>query len=84
MYAPLGDASTHRAKSLAEMEIGGGVWKLKFIAYDLNLEGGASRYRILASCMHAGARVLDVIYDGSEWTFEILGGELLLYTWSLI
>jgi len=76
VYAPLGDASINRARTLAELEIGGGVWKLKFITYDISLEGGAGRYLILASCMHAGARVLDVIYDGSEWTIESLGGGL--------
>jgi diphthamide biosynthesis protein 7 len=70
-----------KPKVLAELYIGGGVWRLKFIRdYTLcrwkegeKKEEVIRRFRILASCMHAGARVLEV--KGSlhgEWTIEIL------------
>ena len=63
-------------KALAELKIGGGVWRLKFLDPPQQLkEGREVRLRILASCMHAGARVLEVTRTESddEWRIEILG-----------
>lgn len=57
---------------LAELELGGGVWRLKDItpassACPQEENGGGSssaEYVILASCMHAGARILRLRGNG--------------------
>ncbi|RDW73746.1 hypothetical protein BP5796_07188 [Coleophoma crateriformis] len=66
----------NRVQVLSELDLGGGVWRLKFLD---PVEPAAEatqgrRYRILASCMHAGTRVL-LLSQGPEgdWGFEILG-----------
>ncbi|KAG9245998.1 hypothetical protein BJ878DRAFT_319539 [Calycina marina] len=73
VYAPLGDTFSNRPKILAELEIGGGVWKLKLMNYEMERTAQTGRYRILASCMHAGSRVLDVVNMESQWMIKILG-----------
>jgi diphthamide biosynthesis protein 7 len=51
-----------KTKLLAEDNLGGGVWRLRLIRTE---EGnGTWKAVILASCMHAGARVIEVV--GSE------------------
>ncbi|THW04593.1 WD40 repeat-like protein [Aureobasidium pullulans] len=65
LYAPL----QGRKQVLAEENLEGGVWRLKM----LRAEGEKSRYTVLASCMHAGARIVEVKKDeGGEWTVEVL------------
>lgn len=63
-------------KALAELKIGGGVWRLKFLDQKEKDQGadGEIKFRVLASCMHAGARILEVSKgrDG-EWRINILG-----------
>ncbi|KAF4536300.1 WD repeat containing protein [Lasiodiplodia theobromae] len=71
-----------RPKLLAELDLGGGVWRLKDITDTRSEETeGAYEYTILASCMHAGARVLRLKGSSSqqdeggedlEWSFEVL------------
>ncbi|KAL2170401.1 hypothetical protein VTG60DRAFT_4887 [Thermothelomyces hinnuleus] len=64
-----------RPKKLAERRLGGGVWRLNLVDLDTTPSPSYSwRARILASCMHAGARVLEVLQtlDG-EYRFGILG-----------
>ena len=63
---------------LADYSLGGGVWRLDLI--DSNIVDTAHkparlRIRILASCMHAGARIIEVVEDlaGGGWGFELLG-----------
>lgn len=69
-------------KALAELKIGGGVWRLKFLdelmtkhSTELsNYNDGEVRFRVLASCMHAGARILEVTRNkDGEWSIEVLG-----------
>ncbi|ORY67086.1 uncharacterized protein BCR38DRAFT_426046 [Pseudomassariella vexata] len=48
-------ALSQRSKLLKELDLGGGVWRLKLVR--LGDKGSAT---ILASCMHAGPRVLQV------------------------
>lgn len=59
-------------KRLAEENLGGGVWRLKSI--DLKEEDGHCRLRVLASCMHAGARVVELKgpLDGDGWEVKVL------------
>lgn len=65
-----------RRRVLAESNLGGGVWRLK----QLNETGELSllpdkdqdQVLILASCMHAGARVLRLSCEGGEWQFKLL------------
>lgn len=69
-FPPLG-----RPKKLAESRLGGGVWRLNLVDMDTTpSQSYVWRARILASCMHAGARILEVLqtHDG-EYRFEILG-----------
>ena len=49
-----------RSKVLAEKRLGGGVWKLKLLRSDESFLGQGMSMSVLASCMHAGARVLEI------------------------
>ena len=66
-------------KALAELKIGGGVWRLKFLDYQLVTQGeGDFKFRVLASCMHAGARILEVRRgQDREWSIGILGSVMV-------
>ncbi|QIW96324.1 hypothetical protein AMS68_001842 [Peltaster fructicola] len=82
LYAP----DIGRRQVQAELNLGGGVWRLKLLQGPVNSSdtGNAAaethqRYIILASCMHAGARVVQLTQqamtrsDGEgEWSFEVL------------
>ncbi|KAE9369363.1 hypothetical protein N431DRAFT_413224 [Stipitochalara longipes BDJ] len=64
-----------KPKALAELKIGGGVWRLKFLQdYPISAESGVNvKYRVLASCMHEGARILEVSGNQmGEWKIEVL------------
>jgi len=64
-----------RPKKLAELKIGGGVWRLKFLEnYPASVTPEFSRYRVLASCMHAGAKILELksSQSGSVWGIEVV------------
>ncbi|KAK3066088.1 hypothetical protein LTR53_017696 [Teratosphaeriaceae sp. CCFEE 6253] len=71
--------SVGRRRVLAEMDLGGGVWRLRLISDSAGkacaaaAEGSRSMV-ILASCMHAGSRVLRLgrSPDTEDWSFEIL------------
>ncbi|KHO01086.1 WD40 repeat-like-containing domain protein [Metarhizium album ARSEF 1941] len=68
---------THGAKlahSLTEIDLGGGVWRLDLIDLKSGLCGKASVHIILlASCMHAGARVVEIgTDDGQCWRSSVL------------
>jgi diphthine methyl ester acylhydrolase len=66
--------STMQRRLILDLPLGGGVWRLKLMdEYD-----GTNKHHfiILASCMHAGARILRVAYDTSfntGWTMEVIG-----------
>jgi diphthamide biosynthesis protein 7 len=69
---------TGRRKVLTEMYLGGGVWRLKRIdiapppTSSANMSA-SSNLLLLASCMHAGARILRLTCKGDEdWEFEVL------------
>jgi diphthamide biosynthesis protein 7 len=63
---------------LAETDLGGGVWRLRLIKYDRGGQGGEAgpwRAVILASCMHAGARIVQI--RGSDDNIGIVELEIL-------
>ncbi|KAL1311007.1 hypothetical protein AAFC00_001225 [Neodothiora populina] len=62
---------------LAEENLGGGVWRLKML--EQRIEEG--RFIILASCMHAGTRIVEITRPSrtpegceqdDEWTIQVL------------
>jgi len=69
IYTPL------RAQNLADSNLGGGVWRLKLIDLDETVTDSYRwRARIFASCMHAGARVVELLENNQgEYQFSVLG-----------
>ncbi|CAG8958632.1 hypothetical protein HYFRA_00009949 [Hymenoscyphus fraxineus] len=64
------------ARLLYDFKLGGGVWRLKFLEeHSLAKEAeGALKWRILASCMHAGAKILELDFDGDQsWKITEVG-----------
>lgn len=62
-----------RSKVLAEKRLGGGVWRLKLLSTDQSIDDGELEVKVLASCMHAGARVVGIRRSkGQEWTVRTL------------
>ncbi|KAF1957779.1 hypothetical protein CC80DRAFT_33691 [Byssothecium circinans] len=67
-----------RRKVLTEMNLGGGVWRLKHLNSQNNpsfpSQGDHPNVLILASCMHAGPRIVRLKHgtDGKDWSFEVL------------
>jgi len=61
-------------KVLAEKNLGGGVWRLKFLDKESEKVGGGERiFTVLASCMHAGTRVLQIRGSkDAEWVIEVV------------
>ncbi|ODA83435.1 hypothetical protein RJ55_01949 [Drechmeria coniospora] len=69
------DASggARRVRLAAEKKLGGGVWRLGLVRVSSSEPDAPSTVRILASCMHAGVRLVDVeSHDGLEWTCTVL------------
>ena len=62
-----------RTKVLAEKQLGGGVWRLNLLDTIYTLEKGVHLV-ILASCMHAGARLLKVARSDStrRWSINVI------------
>lgn len=64
----MGVPEVGRKSVLAECDLGGGVWRLRMM--DDSKEG---RWVVLASCMHAGARIVEIKKDEEgEWRIEVL------------
>ncbi|OAA54485.1 WD40 repeat-like-containing domain protein [Niveomyces insectorum RCEF 264] len=55
-----------QAKCLAEENLGGGVWRLKLISQTASDDGRRWEAIVLASCMHAGARVVSISADADD------------------
>lgn len=49
-----------RSKILAEKRLHGGVWRLKLLSADQSIEDQELKLKVLASCMHAGAKVVEI------------------------
>ncbi|KAI1332190.1 hypothetical protein F5Y16DRAFT_407505 [Xylariaceae sp. FL0255] len=54
------------SKLLAEENLGGGVWRLKLIELEQTGSPDSWSVLVLASCMHAGSRIIRVTGVGSE------------------
>jgi diphthine methyl ester acylhydrolase len=66
-----------RVKRLADANLGGGVWRLKLVDMtdDEATSSGqkACKFKILASCMHAGVRLIVVSVDEeSTWDIQVI------------
>ncbi|KAK2034366.1 hypothetical protein LX32DRAFT_679218 [Colletotrichum zoysiae] len=59
-------------KKLGEKNLEGGVWRLKLV--EIRESDGRCCLRVLASCMHAGARIVELEgpLDGGEWDIRVL------------
>ncbi|KAF2873834.1 WD40-repeat-containing domain protein [Massariosphaeria phaeospora] len=72
IYVPIAG----RRKILAELNIGGGVWRLKCLnkfAPSSPIDQHSHEILLLVSCMHAGARILRLSEGQDEqWRFEVL------------
>ncbi|KAI3319946.1 WD40-repeat-containing domain protein [Xylariaceae sp. AK1471] len=71
VHSQVGGVMLGPPKLLAEKNLGGGVWRLKLIKLEqTSNEDAVSRKSwsalILASCMHAGSRVLEITGDYSD------------------
>lgn len=63
-----------RTKILVEKRLGGGVWRLKQLGSSQTSSAGGKKSVILASCMHAGVKVVEVSRSVEEyWSIRILG-----------
>ena len=63
-------ASRRRPKVLVEKRLGGGVWRLKLLKS--NSDGVRGTYMILASCMYAGPKILEIDRSAEDiWTINI-------------
>ena len=64
--------TTKRWKCRAEARLGGGVWRLKLLRK--RMRGSHHTFLVLASCMSAGAAVLDVVCDRKgRWRIDVVG-----------
>ncbi|KAL2008928.1 hypothetical protein VTN00DRAFT_7122 [Thermoascus crustaceus] len=69
--------ATRRGEVLADTRLDGGVWRLQFVGAPME-SGNTLSFLVLASCMHAGARVLRVTRrsesadEVGEWDIEVL------------
>lgn len=68
------EGQSNAPKVLLEKKLGGGVWRLKFLDRESEkVVGGKRTFKVLASCMHAGSRVLEVTGElHGEWEIKVL------------
>ncbi|RDL33827.1 uncharacterized protein BP5553_08195 [Venustampulla echinocandica] len=63
-----------KPREMTKLNLGGGVWKLKFLE-DRPMRdgpGGHVKFRVLASCMHIGAKIVEVsLVGGGEWRMDV-------------
>lgn len=60
-----------RVQMVLEENLGGGVWRLDLV--EIREQDGRKAIRVLASCMHAGARLVEIqALDDQSWTCEVL------------
>ena len=67
--------ATNKWTALTKLHVGGGVWRLKCLSVSRKAEDNSheTRMRVLASCIHAGVRVIDVVMDSKgQWSLRVL------------
>lgn len=65
--------SNRRAQVLCEKALGGGVWRLKCLKLDQPSLKGILTIEVLASCMHAGSRIIQICRsEAQHWAIKIL------------
>ncbi|KAI0154077.1 hypothetical protein BJ166DRAFT_555966 [Pestalotiopsis sp. NC0098] len=58
---------------LSKLDLGGGVWRLKAISFEADIDGvGSWAATVLASCMYAGTRVVRLSGDWHQCKIEVL------------
>lgn len=58
---------------LAEKSLGGGIFRIsRPFVEDVAQDGGDLRYVVLASCMHAGAKVVQIQRTAGKWSIETI------------
>ncbi|KAG6056978.1 hypothetical protein E4U32_005437 [Claviceps aff. humidiphila group G2b] len=65
-----------KVRLLCEINLGGGVWRLNLIDAHCSepVTAAITEIRVLASCMHAGARIVTIsTRDGQSWEASVLG-----------
>lgn len=79
------DLPPYKRKVVAELPLGGGVWRLKKLSETLSEEGEGGTITcsvlILASCMHAGVRIIRIVRRQTgqknenrfSWEAEVVG-----------
>ncbi|KAH7325107.1 hypothetical protein B0I35DRAFT_476298 [Stachybotrys elegans] len=62
-----------RLQLVADEGLGGGVWRLDLIECRAS-DDGSVKVHVLASCMHAGARAVEIVGDrDGQWSCRVLG-----------
>lgn len=61
-----------RSKVLAEERLDGGVWRLKLLDPGKANDRKSPCFQVLASCMHAGARILEVLQTNENWHIKVV------------
>jgi diphthamide biosynthesis protein 7 len=66
--------ATRRGEVLAEQGLGGGVWRLQLL--NTKESGSERQFLVLASCMHAGTRIVRITQreqdQTAEWEIDVL------------
>ncbi|KAK4452093.1 hypothetical protein QBC34DRAFT_399156 [Podospora aff. communis PSN243] len=61
-------------RMLAERNLGGGVWRLKLVTVKNKPGNGTWAATILASCMHGGARIVELVKtEAGDYQFHVVG-----------
>lgn len=61
-----------RSDVLAERHLGGGVWRISSpFEYSQGVLGDNISFKMLASCMHVGARVLEIQRESGTWSIRV-------------
>ena len=61
------------ARVLAEKHLGGGVWRLsRLFSEQRDQHANITKFNVLASCMHAGARVVQIEQLAGMWSIKVI------------
>ncbi|KAG9233071.1 hypothetical protein BJ875DRAFT_58991 [Amylocarpus encephaloides] len=66
---------TGQAKLISDLNLGGGVWRLRFLDEHSLRESTEfpGAWRVLASCMHGGARIVEIRHESEDsWAINVI------------